>query len=240
MKLLPLLAWTALAYAQPSFEVASIRQREGPLSRIMEYSSSGTRLTLEAYPPAGLIREAFNLEFYEIVLPPSLPRDVYYDVAAKAPGDTPPSRDDLRRMLQTLLADRFNFRFHREPKEMPVYALIVGKGGPKFKPSAPDAVRRVHIGVNGRHQNVTATLYTMADLARDLRNALGADRPVIDRTGLTGAYDLRIEATPRRDFELGDISVHTAVQEQLGLKLEPQRAPIEVLVVDRFEKPSAN
>jgi uncharacterized protein (TIGR03435 family) len=206
----------------------------------MGYSASGTRLTLQAYPPVGLIREAFNLEFYEIVLPPSLPRDLYYDIVAKAPGDAPTSRADFRRMLQTLLADRFNFRFHREPKEIPVYILTVGKGGPKFKPSPPDAVRHVFHAVNGRHQNVTATRYTMADLARDLRSSLGADRPVIDRTGLTGEYSLFLEATPRRDVELGDISVHTAVQEQLGLKLEPQRAPIEVLVVDRFEKPSAN
>jgi uncharacterized protein (TIGR03435 family) len=235
-----LLLAAAAAYAQPAFEVASVRLRpEGPVSRIMGYSASGTRLTLEAYPAAALIREAYNLEFYEIVAP-SLPGDVYYDIAAKAPGSDPPSRADLRRMLQTLLADRFNFRFHREPKEIPVYILTVAKGGPKFKPTAPDAVRRVHGGVHGRNQSITATRYTMADLARDLRNSLGADRPVIDRTGLTGEYDLRIEATPRRDFELGDISVHTAVQEQLGLKLESQRAPIEVLVVDRFDKPSAN
>ena len=118
--------------------------------------------------------------------------------------------------------------------------MVVNKGGPKFKPSAPHAQPNFLGSVNGRNQVITATAYTMADLARGLRNFLGANRPVIDRTGLTGAYDLRIEATPRRDVELGDISVQTAVQEQLGLKLKPQRAPIEVLVVDRFEKPSAN
>jgi uncharacterized protein (TIGR03435 family) len=172
-------------------------------------------------------------------VPPSLPGDVYYDIAAKAPGDDPPSRADLRRMLQTLLADRFNFRFHRESKEIPVYVLVVAKGGPKFKESAPDSKRRFLGGVNGRNQVITATRYTVADLARSL-GFVGADRPVIDRTGLTGEYDFRIEATPRRDVELGDISVHTAVQEQLGLKLESQRAPIQVLVVDRFDKPSGN
>jgi uncharacterized protein (TIGR03435 family) len=234
-----LLLVAAAAYGQPAFEVASVRQRpEGPVSRIAGYSASGNRLTLEAYPAAALIREAFNLEPYELVAP-SLPGDVYYDIAAKAPGSDPPSRAELRRMLQTLLADRFNFRFHREPKEIPVYILTVAKGGPKFKPSAPDSTRRFLGGVNGRNQTITATRYTVADLARSL-GFVGADRPVLDRTGLTGEYDFRLEATPRRDVELGDISVHTAVQEQLGLKLESQRAPIEVLVVDRFDKPSAN
>jgi uncharacterized protein (TIGR03435 family) len=74
----------------------------------MNYSPSGSRLTLGTYPPAGLIREAYNLEFYEIVLPPALSKEeVYYDIVANAPGDAAPTRDEFRRMLQTLLATRF-------------------------------------------------------------------------------------------------------------------------------------
>jgi uncharacterized protein (TIGR03435 family) len=122
---------------------------------------------------------------------------------------------------------------------MPVYALVVGKGGPKFKPSAPDAKRHFLGGVNGRNQVITATRFTVAELARNL-GFLGADRPVIDDTGLTAEYDFRVEATPRRNLEFGDLSIFTAVPEQLGLKLEPRKASIEVLVVDRFDKPSAN
>jgi uncharacterized protein (TIGR03435 family) len=236
-----LLLATAAAYAQPAFEVASIREHSGPLSRIMDYSASGTRLTLGTYPAIGLIAEAFNLEFHQIVVPPALEkvREAYYNITAKAPGDDPASRDDLRRMLQTLLSDRFAFRFHREPKEMPVYVLIVGKGGSKLKPAAEDSKRHARIGVKDRNQFVEATRSSIADLTRHLRD-LGADRPILDQTGLTGEYDFRIEAAPRRTPEFGDISVFTAVQEQLGLRLEPRKAPIEVLVVDRFDKPSAN
>lgn len=83
----------------------------------------------------------------------------------------------------------------------------------------------------------------MSDLATAIQD-FGVDRPVVDATGLSGAYDIRIEATPEfrinRDPELGDISIFTAVQEQLGLRLEARKAPIEIMAVDHFEKPSAN
>jgi uncharacterized protein (TIGR03435 family) len=232
----------AAAHAQPAFEVASIREHIGPISAMMDYSVSGPRLTLGAYGPAALVREAYNLERHELVFPPALAKanETYYNIAAKAPGNDPVSRDDFRRMLQTLLAERFHLAFHREPKEMPVYALVVAKGGPKFKPSAPDAKRHFLGSVNKRNQVITATRYTVADLALHL-GFIGADRPIIDQTGLTGEYDFRVEATPiRQTAEPDDLSIFTAVQEQLGLRLEPRRAPVEVLVVDRFEKPSAN
>jgi uncharacterized protein (TIGR03435 family) len=236
-----MLAAASAAVAQPAFEVASVREHIGPRTRMMDYAASGPRLTLGTYPASALICEAYNLEGHEIVVPPALEkiRETYYNIVAKAPGDDPVSRDDFRHMLQTLLADRFHLRFHREPKEMSVFALIVAKGGPKFKPSAPDAKRAFRGDVNGRNQVITATRCTVADLARNL-SFIGADRPVIDQTGLTGEYDFRVEAAPRRILEPGDLSIFTAVQEQLGLRLVPQRAPVEVLVVDRFEKPTAN
>jgi uncharacterized protein (TIGR03435 family) len=128
-------------------------------------------------------------------------------------------------------------------KEIPVYAVVVGKNGPKFKESAGDAAFSSHHGVNGRNQNVIASMYTMDHLARAFGD-FGVDRPVVDKTGLTGTYDIKMEATPEyrinRSPELGDISVFTAVQEQLGLKLEKQTAMTEILVVDHMEKPSAN
>ena len=242
MKILAFLI-AVVAHAQPAFEVASIRTRIGvPSGPLMDYRASGSRLTLVGYQQKGLIREAYNLEFYEIVLPASLADDsLYFNIVAKAPGDNTPSRAEFRLMLQTLLAERCNLRFHRESREMNVYALIVGKGGPKFKPSAPDAKQHWLTGVNGRNQSITATAYTMAELARGIRNSLGVDRPVTDKTDLTGEYDFRLEATlAYRTPEFGDLSVFTAVKEQLGLELQPRKAPVEVLVVDRFDRPSAN
>jgi hypothetical protein len=210
------LAVAAVSFAQPApqapvFEVASVKINPGPLSRIFGWSSSGTRLTLEGYPAIGLVMAAYDVERYQVVFSRTVsPDDVYYNIAAKAPGDGAPSRDEFRRMLQALLTERFGLEVHREAKEMPVYALMVGKNGPKFKESAKDAVFSGHMGVNG----------------------------------LTGEYDVKIEAMPesryRAGSEFGDTSVFTAVQEQLGLKLEPQKAMIDVIVIDRLQKPSVN
>ncbi len=234
------------APAPLAFEVASVRPHDGPLSRIFDFSSSGARVTLVAYPAIGLIMEAYNFENYQVSFDTSVPLrdDIYYDIVAKAAGSGTPTRSEFRQMLKTLLAERFNLKVHHEMKEMPVYALVVGKNGPKFKESAPDANFFGKHGVNGRNQNVTASKYTMELLAKDIRGFFGVDRPVADKTGLTGTYDIKMEATPEfrinRDPELGDISVFTAVQAQLGLRLEPQKAMIEILVVDRLEKPSTN
>ena len=152
---------------------------------------------------------------------------------------------EFRQMLQTLLAERVNLKVHREMKEMPVYALVVGKNGPKLKESALDASSADNrVGVNGRNQSMTASAATMEKLADTIRNIFFTDRPVLDKTGLTGTYAFKIEATPEfrinNSPELSDISVFTAVQEQLGLKLEPQKAMMEILVVDHIEKPSGN
>jgi uncharacterized protein (TIGR03435 family) len=167
-----------------------------------------------------------------------------YDIAAKAEGDGSPTRAEFRPMLQTLLAERFNLKFHRETRAMPVYALVVGKNGPKFKESAPDAPRVANFGVNGRNQNMTLTQATIDTVADTIKGIFFVDRPVLDKTGLTGKYDIKLEATP--EFRINnnpqpdDISVFDTIEQQLGLKLEPQKANVEVLVVDHIEKPSEN
>ncbi len=150
-------------------------------------------------------------------------------------------------MLQMLLAERFNLKVHREAKEMAVYALVVGKTGPKFKESSQAATFvGTHRETGGGNRTVIGSNYTMTHLIRDIRTFFGVlDRPVVDRTGLTGKYDLKLEAAPESSFndldpEFQRISIYTALQEQLGLKLEGQRGIVEVLVVDRLEKPTAN
>lgn len=228
-----------------AFDVASVKPRQGPLSRLGIFSSSGPLVTLEGYSKFALVMEAYKLKQYQVSFAPSVPqRDYeYYDIVAKAEGDGVPTRSEFRQMEQTLLAERFHLEIHREMKEMPVYALMVGKNGPKFKESAPDAVFSGHGGVNGRNQYMERTNSTMEDLADTL--GIYADRPIVDKTGLTGNYDYRIEATPwfrlhNGSEDLNDITVFTAVQEQLGLKLEAQKAPIEIVVVDHMENPTEN
>jgi uncharacterized protein (TIGR03435 family) len=147
-------------------------------------------------------------------------------------------------MLQSLLADRFQLRFHREMRELPVYFLAVGKNGPAFRETPSGATRRAMHGVAGRKQTLDLSLASMEALAKDIHSSFFIDRPVLDKTGLTGLYDIRLAATPefrlRDGDEPGDVDIFSAVQSQLGLKLESRKTDIEVLVVDHIEKPSAN
>lgn len=192
-----------------------------------------------------LVTEAYDLKYHELsfgrVDPDS---DVYYDIVARAEGDGRPTLAEFRGMLQTLLAVRFHLVVHREKQAMPVYALIVAKSGPKMPESAAGAKFTVVHGVRGRNQSISVTGMTMDELAGEIGNSFMPDRPVIDRTGLTGRYDFKLEATPefrlRGETQAGDASVADAIEAQLGLKMEPQRAEVEVMVVERMEKPTAN
>jgi len=228
-----------------AFEVASVKPHQGPLTRYLDFSSSGPRLTLEAYPLSGLIMEAYNLKGYQVSFAaPDPAPEVLYDVVARAEGAGVRTKNEFRQMLQTLLAERFHLKTHRQMMERPVYALLIGKNGPKFKESAPDAEVTFLGGVNGRNQTVTASKATMETLVQQIQRRFPSDRPVVDRTGLRGTYDLKLEATPEWQIDSNpdpnDVSIFTAVKEQLGLKLEAQKAMVEVLVIDGVEKPSAN
>lgn len=213
----------------------------------IDISTSGPRLNAEAEAVFGLIMYAYNVKRFQLSLsgPNVRVDDIFYDIVAKAEGDGTPTGDEFRQMLQALLADRFKLKVHREMKEMPVYALVVGKNGPKLKPSDPDGETMGRVSVNGRNYVVTRPKATMEDVVGGISNAF-LDRPVLDKTGLTGTYDFKLTYTPDTranragDPDPNDISIFTAVQEQLGLRLEPQKAEVEILVVDRVEKPSDN
>jgi uncharacterized protein (TIGR03435 family) len=185
------------------------------------------------------MEEAWNVKSYMVVLPPGSVNSVF-NIRAKAEGDAPLARAEFRPLLRTLLTDRFHLQIHREAREIPVYAMVVAKGGPKFHESDPEKPARFFGGVNGRNQYMELTQGTMEIVA----GRIGVDKPVIDKTGLTGKYDIRLESTP--EFRIGnnpqpdDLRVFDAIQQQLGLKLEPQKLSIEVLVVDHIEKPSEN
>jgi uncharacterized protein (TIGR03435 family) len=243
-----ILATLCGAFGQ-SFEVASIKVRQGAPQ--WKFAISGTRLTIESYTLFGLLREAYNVQSYRIQLagapPLLLSNDTLYDVIAKAEGEGNPARDDFREMLQSLLAERFRLKVHREPKEIPVYALVVGKGGPKFHASAPDANPAGHFGFTGpNNEYALATLpnTTMKGLADSL--GLVEGRPVLDETGLAGNYEIKLYSTPEYKMSRGpesapgELSILTAVQDQPGLRLEPQKRMIDMLVVDHVEKPSEN
>jgi uncharacterized protein (TIGR03435 family) len=237
-----LLVGAGLAAAQEtaSFEVASIKFHPG----LVTMSGGGVRgstLSDTAVTLHDLIEDAYGVRRDQISGGPSWIGSDRYDIIAKAEGEGTLTHDRAMQMLQTLLADRFQLKVHRETKETPVYELVVGKNGPKLKASSADAKGRNFVSANSAGMHMEATNGTMDQLARQL--SVTAGRPVIDKTGLTGYYAYTLDWAPAIQPPQPDSdtpSMFTAVQEQLGLKLDSAKAPVEMLIIDHAEKPSEN
>jgi uncharacterized protein (TIGR03435 family) len=256
-QIVPLLAALSpclLAQQPLSFEVASVKVRPpGSLIVAVGASPSGSKLTIEAMSLSDLISWAYNVKPWEVEAGPAwagtgIRKDrssldtttSRFDIAAKAEGDASRSPEEFRQMSRSLLSDRFQLAMHRETRETPVYALVIDKNGPKFRESGADA--RGVMRMNGRGK-VTASGGTMAQLVAWFSNANGVDRPIVDQTGLAGHYDFTVEwSNPLAGDSLDSSapSIFAAMREQLGLRLEPRRAPLEVFVIDHAEMPSSN
>lgn len=233
-----------------AFEVASVKRHSfaGP-SPGMGTSISGPRVTIRGTSVTFIIMRAYDVKAYQIVGGPDWIAgrglDFLYDIDAKAEGEATPTPDQMRHMLQTFLSERFELRLHRENKEMPVFALRVAAGGSKLKVSAAD-VPSTTLRPGATLNRLTVAKAAMTQLALSLSSFAG--RPVFDETGLTGTYDYQLEwtrelpsglaATNGPDAEAP--SLVTALREQLGLRLEPDRRLVEVLVVDHLAMPSEN
>jgi uncharacterized protein (TIGR03435 family) len=175
-----------------------------------------------------MILEAFHLAQYQLSGGPGWLDSDRFDLEAKAEGA---NENQLRQMLQTLLADRFKLVPHRETKEMPVYALVVAKNGPEFHEwKAGDPLPAFG---SGGHPNNFRDVGTMQRLTDTLSSRPDVGRPVLDKTGLRGVYLFYVEWDEDEDFL-------PAMQRQLGLKLEPERGPVDNLFIDHIEKPGAN
>jgi uncharacterized protein (TIGR03435 family) len=238
-----LVATRLWAQSPPAIEVASIRVHTPASGDRGGTQISGNRLSLSGNLKQ-LIIYAYDLKSYQVsggpswVTSPSIDTD-YYDITATA--EDPLTRPRAGLLLQLLLVDRFQLKLHQESKEMPVYALAVGKNGPKFKENTTDATCRASGHVTVTTVTSTLTRCPMDFLVRILSGA--ADRPVINQTGLPASYDLKLEFArdpAEASVESNSASIFTAVQEQLGLKLESQKAPVQVFVIDRAERPSEN
>jgi uncharacterized protein (TIGR03435 family) len=229
--------WIALAQT-PTFEVASIRLHVGAFMGV-GIKPSGPNVAMEAMSLQNLVGYAYDLKPYQILGGPAWVTVDRFDISARAEGDAALALQQIKQMTQTLLTDRFGLKYHRDTKEMAVYSLVVGKNGPKFKESKPDAERLLVMGSVDGHPRITVTQGDMAQLAGQFSNINGVDRPTIDKTGLTGTYDYQLDwsrGEPGSDAPV----IFTAIQEQLGLKFQPDKAAIEVLVIDGVEKPGEN
>ncbi|HYR87677.1 MAG TPA: TIGR03435 family protein [Terriglobia bacterium] len=262
------------------FEVASVKENKGgdPRSIRMQYLPGG-RFSATAIPLRWLIAEAYGLGIqssrmsFESDSGKSLGSG-QYDIEAVAPNGAVPAdatgavqRQIVRRMLQTLLADRFKLVVRRQTKELPVYAIIVAKNGPKLRRSAlqekdcNDNLTTIADGMpchrfnGGRGRGLHGDAVNMLDLAEYVEN--WTDHPIVDRTGLTGLYNIQTPGwRPLQPVELpndgrppsaeqlafADPSTPTVfdIFEELGLKLDLQKAPIETIVLVSIQRPSEN
>lgn len=223
---------------RPAFEVASIklhRPTPGPFRSYKEVGPAGISFT--NFDLNGCIRSAYGVAGYQIVGGLGWLTSDRYDIVAKAAAAVPKAQ--LMLMLQTLLEDRFKLKVHRETQELPVYGLVVGKKGLRVHPGKEDGETEI----GGAAHLINSRGMTMKDLASFLSQfTLRSGRPVLDMTGLTGVFDITLDFVTD-DFAPGDNNpspdIFTALQE-IGLKLEPRKSPIEVLVIDYAEKPSEN
>lgn len=236
--------------ALPAFEVASVKPattRE--LGGV--YTYPGGRVAFRGCTLHYLIEQAFNVQPFQVSGGPGWMQDERYDIDAepssssKSSTSMPPYRsappnEEQRQMLQSLLIERFQLKYRRETRESPVYLLIKGKKALKL---ADPKDRNAHPWAGGLSggaimgDGLAGSNESMEDLAKRLSPYLG--HPVLDRTGLSGSFDFRTE------YSAGDVRpdvitmILMSVQD-IGLKLEPSRGPVDMIVIERVDKPSAN
>jgi uncharacterized protein (TIGR03435 family) len=216
--------------ARPAYEAASIKLDTSGSGGTSSHGSKGqvvlTNLTLKRF-----IERAYNAKTFQVTGPDWM-EDVHFDIVAKYPPET--KDDDRSLMLRTLLEDRFKLAVHRETKDMSGYALMVAKSGFKLKPVEPGGSSTNSEG--GRIQKLTAKKTSISYLAELVGRNLG--EMVVDKTGIEGVYDFEFRWTTddQRPDADGTPSLFTALQEALGLRLQPQKVPVEIVVVDHVER----
>ena len=236
----------ALSRTLPAYDVVSIKENKS------EDQSWGMNLHEDTFtatnvPLKAIIQFAYDIKGDRISGLTGPVSSISFDIRAKVlpqDGGAPPKFTDqqLQAMIIPLLADRFRLQAHLELKVLPVYELVVAHGGPRVK---LDQEERTGSGWNMNGEKNLKVLTGKNDSMADLADALSdfTDRNVIDKTGLTGAADITLKWSDEIAMEQGDantISIFTALEEQLGLKLVPSKGPVDTLVIDHVEMPSEN
>ena len=234
------------------FDVASLKQVQVPNGNVnardlsfvgnagVPFKVVGNRIMLQGTLRRFIVA-AYGVRDYQVTGMPSWSDAVVFNLTAKSPGDGVPTTEEVRSMLQSLLADRFQFKFHRESREVPVYELSIVKKTDAFKPAGPDEKFSWSLTPD-KDQNThsKATMEPMADFVELV--GVSTERPVINKTGITGFIDYEIVFSQEGvDSVAGtDVRILDAVKKQLGMKLESAKGNIEFLVIDGVQRPSAN
>jgi len=271
LAVLPLYAQTQRP--KPMFEVASIKRDTSSEGNARVTDAPGGRFIASRIPLRRVIQFAYRGNEDFIGGPDWIDSDRWNIEAKAADGTVPPrtglpdmtTPDTIALMVQSLLEDRFQFKAHTETRNLPLFELTVAKGGPKMKLSEDQTPPAALQGAGGRGTGLTrgamrlgrgdfeGQAQTMEIFAKAL-GALYAGRPVIDKTGLKGLYDIKLQWNPdpvlngpaappaagNGSTAPSGPSLFTAIEEQLGLKLESSRGPLPVLVIDNVQKPSEN
>jgi uncharacterized protein (TIGR03435 family) len=242
----------------PEFDVASVRENKSD-NGMMSWRYTPDGITTINISLANLISDAYNVKQYLISGGPSWVKSTGFDVHAKVDADDVATFKKLspaqrRLMLQKLLADRFHLALHIETKTLPVYDLVIASGGSRLKPAAPDPPPPAD--ANPSDPPKPRQMMRMGPGELELQDmplttfveqlGYSVNRTVINKTGLTGKYNLSLRWTPDDQDPADNGSdnqaphLFTALQEQLGLKLEPSKGPVDTLVIDYVEMPTAN
>ena len=237
---------------QPGYEVATIKP-SNPDQQGRGFNLNGRHLLARNFTVEGLIALAYNLHSTQVVGGPDWIKTDRFDMDILPDHEGLPSIDQARGIVRKILADRFALKFHDDSKELSVYVLSVAKTGPKFTKSGSDPSSPP--GLGGPPGNMRVRNASMAEFAQVMQGNV-LDRPVLDQTGLKDRYDFAFKWTPDESQYGGRIPpqntadgaanadppppLFTAIQEQIGLKLDAVKAPAKVMVIESVQKPSAN
>ena len=235
--------------AERKFDVASIRPNDKDPNMWQLNPPRNGELHLTNMPIRRIVASAFRIQDSTVVGPSAID-DLRYDINAKGP-DAKAGYPEVWEMLRRLLADRFQLKYHVEKRDQPVLALVVAKGGPKLKrpedgPCAEQIKRNEHCANLGfSPYGISIVNMPIQGFLSGLARLMG-DRHLVDKTGLTGDYDVEVSwapdtpPAPGTQPQLDEGAMFTALQEQAGLKLEAQRGLVDFLVIDHVEKASDN
>jgi uncharacterized protein (TIGR03435 family) len=239
--------------ANPAFEVATIKPSD-PAHPEQIITLRGAEVITNNVTVHALINLAYWLHPKQLTGGPAWTETEKFDMAGKPDAPGQPNVDQMKVMIQKLLTDRFQLKFHFEKRELPVYAVRLAKTSPKLTQSQddPKGIPGWNFGRNASGMIMTFRNSPMSQFTAMLQNSM--DRPVVDQSGLTGRYDFTLNFTPDAAMAAlfggppppaGDNpdaapDLFAAFQQQLGLKLEATRAPVDVMVIDKVERPSEN
>lgn len=231
----------------PKFEVATIKPSDPNKCCARYWQNHGHRFAIYNANLRWLIRMAYGLNDKQIIGGPTWMDGGMYDVSGEIEGSKSATDTEWRVAVQKLLADRCQLRFHHENREMSAYALVRTKDGPNLVRDTYQEPLLEFSGNMGETMRAYGRDVTLQEYIGEMQRLL-LDRPVVDRTGITGTFDFYMRFTREDPYSLGMMelpdnaapNLRDALQRQLGLKLEPTKASVDVLVIDRVEKPSPN